>query len=410
MIFASYRRSRALLTALVTLSVPGALTTAAVLGHLKSDSQTVGSEPAAALGTSLRAAAPVAQAPVVHARGKAIELLMAAAKAGESVPYEGEELISRWTLSGTDTVLASVWHASAGHTVTKATEAASVNGGFTQVSYDPYQQSPEGVFGVTSPLITLLASHYLAAMGGTGSVAGRTATIVDVTRPSGTLAARFWIDSKTSLPLRREDYDSDSHMISEAMFIQLDLGEVVLPDSGLNTTAAPIVAPAQVQRAAGLAAEPAPVQPIDLSTAWVDAQQPRGFLIKLRATGWPVPSVLPGGLSLYAAAFSQIANNSVVDLSYSDGLFEESLFVQPGVLATKLAGWQPAKIADKQVYTSSRGITWSAHGYVYTVMADAPPQTVAATVASLPHDSSPGFWTRMGRGLRRIASAVNPFH
>jgi hypothetical protein len=46
---------------------------------------------------------------------------------------------------------------------------------------------------------------------------------------------------------------------------------------------------------------------------------------------------------------------------------------------------------------------------VYTVVADAPTQTVDSVVGALPHDKPPGFWHRMTRGLVRLASWVNPF-
>ena len=57
-----------------------------------------------------------------------------------------------------------------------------------------------------------------------------------------------------------------------------------------------------------------------------------------------------------------------------------------------------------------RLLTWAGRGMVYTVMADAPPQTVDAVVGALPHDGPAGFWKRMSRGLDRLASWVNPFH
>jgi sigma-E factor negative regulatory protein RseB len=46
---------------------------------------------------------------------------------------------------------------------------------------------------------------------------------------------------------------------------------------------------------------------------------------------------------------------------------------------------------------------------VYTVLADAPDQTVTAVVGALPHDAPTGFWKRMSRGFARLASWVNPF-
>jgi sigma-E factor negative regulatory protein RseB len=46
---------------------------------------------------------------------------------------------------------------------------------------------------------------------------------------------------------------------------------------------------------------------------------------------------------------------------------------------------------------------------VYTLIADAPASTVSEVVAGLPHQDQPGFWVRMARGFRRLASWANPF-
>ena len=43
------------------------------------------------------------------------------------------------------------------------------------------------------------------------------------------------------------------------------------------------------------------------------------------------------------------------------------------------------------------------------MIADAPPQTVRAVVAALPGNTAPGFFVRIGRGLDRLATLVNPF-
>jgi sigma-E factor negative regulatory protein RseB len=56
-----------------------------------------------------------------------------------------------------------------------------------------------------------------------------------------------------------------------------------------------------------------------------------------------------------------------------------------------------------------RSLSWSAHGFVYTVIAEAPPATVNQVVDALPHDAGPGFWGRIARGLRRLAAMANPF-
>jgi sigma-E factor negative regulatory protein RseB len=100
----------------------------------------------------------------------------------------------------------------------------------------------------------------------------------------------------------------------------------------------------------------------------------------------------------------------VVDLGYSDGLSDISLFVQRGTLAPKMVGWQPFSLGGHLVFVAEHCIMWAGQGFVYTVIADAPPRTVEAVVATLPRNTAPGFISRIGRGLSRMASLVNPFH
>ena len=56
-----------------------------------------------------------------------------------------------------------------------------------------------------------------------------------------------------------------------------------------------------------------------------------------------------------------------------------------------------------------RSVAWSARGFVYTLIADAPDQTLDQVVGVLPHNARPGFLGRMGRGLGRLVSWLNPF-
>ena len=73
----------------------------------------------------------------------------------------------------------------------------------------------------------------------------------------------------------------------------------------------------------------------------------------------------------------------MLDLGYSDGLSVISLFEQRGNLAATLAGWQKITLAGHVVYAAEpdqRSLTWSSHGMVYTLLADAPAQTVDEVV------------------------------
>ena len=90
-----------------------------------------------------------------------------------------------------------------------------------------------------------------------------------------------------------------------------------------------------------------------------------------------------------------------------------SLFLQRGHLPPAMNGWQQVAVRGQQVYAADpdqRSVAWSAHGFVYTMIADAPAQTVDEAVSALPHTGkADGFFGRMARGFRRLASWLNPF-
>ncbi len=102
----------------------------------------------------------------------------------------------------------------------------------------------------------------------------------------------------------------------------------------------------------------------------------------------------------------------MLGLGYSDGLSVISVFEQRGHLAATLDGWRKTTVNGHEIFVAEpdqRSLTWSSRGMVYTVMVDAPADTVDAVVGVLPHDKPAGFWKRMSRGMVRLASWVNPF-
>ena len=111
-------------------------------------------------------------------------------------------------------------------------------------------------------------------------------------------------------------------------------------------------------------------------------------LASLRASGWPLPARLPGNLVMFASDRGIHAlGRQIVDLSYSDGLSVVSLFVQRGELPQAMPGWRQVTLNGRTVYSTGpgyRSLAWSARGFVFTVIADAPPDTVAEAVAALP--------------------------
>ena len=415
------RRPGLLLSAAVTITVPGVLAVLAVIGHehaavdARSEAASLGSSappaslPAGSVSAAAVSAAPVAGSPaaraVVAEMGKisrfeapvsdtvasgqqvlGMRLLSKSAAAGLTMSYQGVELIAQSGVNGAVTMISDVWHQGGGLTVTQTSDAALVSGGQPYVSYDVDNRSPEGVFGVTKTLVSLIYKHYAAVYQGAGSAVGRPALVVGLDRADGSLAARFWLDRQTLVPLRRDVYDTAAQLVSEAAFVQVQFGTLTTPPVG-------------TARASTSA-----------RSAWAKAAAPTSLLADLNGQGWQLPATLPGGLSLYAGAQSKTGPGEVADLGYSDGLSVVSLFVQRGTLAPKMTGWQAVSVSGHVVYVAGHSITWAGHGLVYTMIADAPPQTVREVVASLPQNTAPGFLVRIGRGLNRMATLVNPFH
>jgi sigma-E factor negative regulatory protein RseB len=367
-----------LLAAALAVAVPGLLVTSCS-----------GQGPAAARGNAVTAAGravTAGKAPMAGRRPAAVQavrLLAQAARAAIITSYQGEEVVTRWSNGSGSVLVSNIWHVSGGQTVTRTLAAGASFSSQPYLSSDTDGQAPEGVLGVTAPLVQVLETHYIVAYAGAGSADDRTAQVVEAWRADGSLAARFWLDDTTKLPLEREVFDSAAHVISQDVFI--------------NVRFAPGAVPAAASAGPGPLTEP-------LSHAQ---------LLALRSRGWQVPAQLPDGLSLFTGAETDAGTGTVLDLAYSDGLSVVSVFEQRGNLAAELTGWRRTTVAGHAVFVAEpdqRFMTWSSRGIVYTVMVDAPAPIVDAVVGVLPHDGPAGFWKRMSRGLIRLASWVNPFH
>jgi len=394
-----------LVSAALTVTIPGALAVLAILGHehaiagtdamavtALSEGSTVGPLPAAPTGTDAAVRNSVAEVqrtsgePVTvlndvaaSQQAFAMNLLGKAAVAGQEMSYQGVEVTAQSGVDGTVTMVSQVWHQGGGQTLIKTSSGAA-----SVVSYESGGQPSAGVFGVTKAMVALLGQHYAAVYRGTGAMDGRVAAIVEAYRFDGTLAARFWMDSQTMVPLRREVFDTSDRLVSDDAFTQVRIGAL-----------------AGRPAASAVSATPGP--------AWVTASSPASLLASLAGQGWRLPATLSGGLPLYAASWCGTGTGQVTDLEYSDGLNVISLFVQRGILAPSLPGWRPMSLDGRQVYVSGHSVTWSGHGLVYTMIADAPPATVLAAVAGLPATDQPGLVGRLSRGLDRLAHLVDPF-
>lgn len=313
---------------------------------------------------------------------RAVELLRRVADADRSVAYLGMQFVSAWSPSGTASSLVEVQNIPGHGTALRVRGSGSgpASSIFTTASGD----------GLELPIgggpVELLVDNYSLRYAGKAKVAGRRAQVVEMRGAEDVLAARFWVDRRTGLPLRREMYDDSGRTVRASAFVEVQVGERAAPSH------LPPVAPSAIAQTLG--------------AAEVDA---------LGDDGWQCPTTMADYLSLYESRRVETANGPVLHLTYSDGLSTVSVFQQPGRLPTDgLAGYDRVESAQGVRYLRSgipEQVVWSADGVVYTVVADAPPEIVEQVVADLPHTEAPqdGMLDRLGRGLVRVGSWVNPF-
>jgi sigma-E factor negative regulatory protein RseB len=321
-------------------------------------------------------------------------LMNAAVAACQRVSYRGVQIVAWSSPGGSSSYLLDVWHRPGGPELAHSDDdsddqipAANLPGSVAGGTV--------GVLSISPGMLDLLRVNYVIEYAGAGSSSDRPAQIVALRRHDGTLAARYWLDQATGLPLRREMFDQSGHRVSEGAFIDLQIGD---QDVGLMPT----------------------VEGRDWSN-YLPVSRPgttgpsAARLAALHADGWPVPSRLAGNMILARVTKTATPSGPVLDASYSDGLSVISVFMQRGVLPKALPGWHQADVdGDRVLLTRSgglggQGLAWSARGLVYTIIADAPSAAVATVVTELPHDGSTGFWPRVVSGLQRMASWFDPF-
>lgn len=291
--------------------------------------------------------------------GEALALLQAAADAGHDLSWSGTQRVATWGDAAWSTT-AAVHHDPASGVVVDADRPLAATS-----ALDRRQ-------------LAVLAASYDLRVAGPGRCTGRTAALVEAARPDGTVAGRFWVDRSSGLLLRREVFDEAGARVRRSELVRLAV------DARPGTAPVPVRA-----RATGERVDP-------------DA---------LRAAGWPVPARLPGGLRLLDAR----RDGAVVHLAYTDGLSTVSLFAQVGELGSGPGeGFTPETVAGRPVWVqaaAAQRVVWGGQGRVWTLVSDAAPGAVRAAVAALPGDAAPddGLRDRLGRGLQRLGSLLNPF-
>jgi hypothetical protein len=212
------------------------------------------------------------------------------------------------------------------------------------------------------------------------------ARALEIRRRAGeALAEVLYVDDATGLVVRRETFGRDGRPVRVVAFVALtvdDVREVVGPSADGD------------DRPAGIA----PLEPAEAVRR-----------------GIPVREQLPGGYVLVGVHEVPGSDGPIVRLSYDDGLYRLSLYVQDGQLAAQ-ATQDAARMATdtggvvwRWPGAEPRRVVWSGDGRTFTVVSDAPTDDVIAAVADLPNDPPPSTLARLTRGLIRVAKQLIPF-
>lgn len=309
----------------------------------------------------------------------AVLLLNAAAQAGRELSYHGVQYVASWpdgpaVATGRSAVL-QVRHDGSGTAgpAPGGTSGAAPGGAALALS----------TLSLDARLVPLLRAAYTLQIAPPGHCTGRTASVVEARRSDGTVAGRFWLDVETGLLLRREVFDARGTRRRSSAFVEVAMA------SHRDVGRAFLVPP-----------------PSTLVADYLPDEEPVA----------DVPATLPGGFRLFATDVLHPAEgSSVQQLSYSDGLSTLSLFGQDGQLgATPPPHFRATEVGGRPAWVrhdDPERAVWSGGGRVWTLVSDAGPDAVRDALTALPRDAAPerGVRARLGRGLPRLGSVLNPF-
>lgn len=219
-----------------------------------------------------------------------------------------------------------------------------------------------------------LEATYDVRPAGSDRVAGYPTDVIDVLK-AGVVRERLDLEATTKLLLRRQQYDGHGVLERGFVFDQIQIGDVSMT--------APTTPPAPKQAA-----------PRALSLSDVPASERE-------------PSRLAAGYQREGA----YRQGDVVQLVYSDGLYDLSLFEQQGALdpgdlpAQRRTTTFDGHHAWAFSWPGGEGITWTGGRTVYTLMGDVPPDELTTVAASVPLHRSTSVAHRLRQACRGLVES-----
>ncbi|SDT24631.1 sigma-E factor regulatory protein RseB domain-containing protein [Actinopolymorpha singaporensis] len=370
-------------------TVVGLLVVAVVAGILLASALPTGSAAGGARGARDPRAVPPGS-PSAPDDPQAVRLLHRAVAADHTVAYRGTQFVAVWSPAADSSELVDVDNLPGRGTTLTGHGGTSTT--FVDRSADARSDGSEAS-GDHVESLGLLTAAYQLRLAAPGHSAGRTTDVVEAVRADGAVAARFWLDQRTGLLVRRELYDHDGSLVRANAFVDLDFG------------------PAPAPGGSGEQSARATSRPVADDGAVVEvADYPR-----LAGRGWNCCETRLGtGPALRDVRRS--GDGARLHLSYTDGLVSTSVFEQRGELdEAGMRGFTRHTTDAGDVYVKY-GLTsyavWADNGLVYTAVCDTP-QALDAVVAAFPRDrvttTGPGLTQRLDRGAARMVSWLNPF-
>jgi negative regulator of sigma E activity len=228
--------------------------------------------------------------------------------------------------------------------------------------------------GLGSPGHPALADTYDVRPAGVDRVAGYATDVVDVLK-AGVVRERLDLEATTKLLLRRQQFDTHGVLERAFTFEQLQIGD--------PSMTAPTTPPA-----------PKRAGPKALSSRDVPSSDRE-------------PSRLAAGYRRLGA----YEQGGVVQLVYSDGLYDLSLFQQQGGLDSSdlPAASRPTSLAGHHAWAFSwpggEGVVWTAGRNVYTLVGDVPRDELTTVAASVPVQRSTSVAHRLRQACRSLVES-----
>lgn len=235
------------------------------------------------------------------------------------------------------------------------------------ISHDWSTSAP----GVATPVnVSQVESNYSVEVGPAASVAGRKALSLSlVSKHTGALVQRMWVDAQTNLILRRESYTAEGSVGAKSSFDTIRIG-ADLPQALFELT---------VPNGMTLVSSPG----FGKSTTDT-ASLVRGLDFKFAA-----PKYLPDGFSLERGSVETHQGVNTVEFVYGDGLRTFSLFENASGRLPRFdtASPKPIAVGDQNgVYADVAGqtlVSWNAGGLNLTIVGDLSSKEIARIGASI---------------------------